>query len=103
MKGATWTWMNYYLHGREMITVIIDTWCEVISGVLQESVLAPIMFHIYVNDITEDLHIYVNLFADDAKIMKIIKDENDYKELQKDIDKIHAWSQRWKLEFNSRK
>ncbi len=35
--------------------------------------------------------------------MKIIKDENDCKELQKDIDKIHAWSQRWKLEFNARK
>ncbi len=35
--------------------------------------------------------------------MKIIKDEIDYKELQKDIDNIHAWSQRWKLEFNARK
>ncbi len=34
--------------------------------------------------------------------MKIIKDENDSKELQKDTDKTHAWSQRWKLEFNAR-
>ncbi len=52
---------------------------------------------------TEDLNSYINLFADDAKIMKIIKDENDCKELQKDTDKIHAWNQRWKLEFNPRK
>ncbi len=35
--------------------------------------------------------------------MKIIKDENDWKELQMDIDKICARSQRWKLEFNARK
>ncbi len=60
------------------------------------------MLQIYVNDMTEDLNSYINLLADDANIMKIIK-ENDCRELQKDIDKIHAWSQRWKLEFNFRK
>ncbi len=45
------------------------------SGVLQGSVLVPIMFQIYVNDITEDLNSYIHLFAGDAKIMKIIKDK----------------------------
>ncbi len=73
------------------------------SWVPQGSVLTPIMFQIYVNDMTEDLNSYINLFADDAKIMKIIKIENGCKELQKNIDKIHAWSQRWKLEFNAGK
>ena len=106
LQGATLRWMKDYLQGREMRTVIRDTyssWRNVASGVPQGSVLAPIMFQLYVNDITEELNSYINLFADDAKVMKIIKDENDCKELQTDIDKIHAWSQRWKLEFNAKK
>ncbi len=59
-----------------------------------KTVLHSVMFQIYVNDITQDLNSYIKLFADYAKVMKIIKDENDSKELQKDIDKIHAKSQR---------
>ena len=89
-----------------MRTTIKDTnssWWEVTSGVPQGSVLAPIMFQIYVNDMTRELTSYVNLFADDAKLMRIIKDENDCKELQNDIDRIQAWSRRWKLEFNAKK
>ena len=106
LNGATLRWMKDYLQGREMRTVIKDTnssWREVTSGVPQGSVLAPIMFQVYINDMTRGITSYVNLFADDAKLMRIIKDENDCKELQNDIDKIHAWSQRWKLEFNTKK
>ncbi len=106
LKGVALRWLEDYLQAREMKTVIRDTkwsWHRVTSGVPQGSVLTPIMFQIYVNDMTEDLNSYINLFTDNAKIIKIVKDENDWKELQKDIDKIHAWSQRWKLEFNFRK
>ncbi len=60
------------------------------SGVPQGSVLTPIMFQIYVNDMTKDLNSHINLFADDAKIIEIIKDENNCKELQKGIEEIHA-------------
>ena len=106
LGGTIMAWMKDYLQGREMRTVIRDThssWRQVTSGVPQGSVLAPIMFQIYVNDMAKEINSYINLFADDAKIMKVIKDENDCKELQDDIDKIYAWSQRWKLEFNARK
>ena len=52
---------------------------------------------------SEGLNCYINLFADDAKLMKVIKSEGDCEELQRDIDKIHAWNQQWKLEFNTKK
>ena len=65
--------------------------------------LAPIKFQIYVNDMQEGLKSYINLFADDAKLLKVIKSQEDCKELQKDIDKIHEWSLKWKLEFNAKK
>ena len=45
-------------------------WREVISGVAQGSVLVPIMFLVYVNDMTEGVRSYISLFADDAKTMK---------------------------------
>ena len=96
--------MSDYLHGREMRTIIKDsksTWCPVTSGVPQGSVLAPIMFQVYVNDMMRNIKCYANLFADDAKIMKIIKNENDCKELQEDVIKILAWSRRWQPNFNA--
>ncbi len=55
LKGAISRWLRDYLQGKEMRTVIGDTnsgWRRVTSRVLQESVLAPIMFQIYVNDMT---------------------------------------------------
>ena len=106
LKGTLLEWMKDYLQDREMRTVIRDSnsrWCEVTSGVPQGSVLAPIMFQVYINDMSEGLTSYINLFADDAKLMKVIKNKGDCEELQRDIDKIHEWSQQWKLEFNTKK
>ena len=106
VKGVVLDWMTDYLKDREMRTVIRDTnseWSVVTSGVPQGSVLAPIMFQIYVNDMQEGLSSYINLFADDAKLMRVVKSKEDCKELQTDVDKIHEWSLRWKLEFNAKK
>lgn len=64
------------------------------GGVAQRSVLTPIILQIQANDMPEDLNNYMNLFADDAKIMKLIKDGNDRAEIEKDIHKIRAWCSR---------
>ena len=106
LKGTLLEWMKDYIQDREIRTVIRDcssSWCEVTSGVPQGSVLAPIMFQVYINDMSEGLNSYINLFADDAKLMKVIKNQGDCEELQRDIDKIYKWSQQWKLEFNTKK
>ena len=75
---------------------------EVISGVPQGSVLAPIMFLIYANDLGVDItqNSYINMFADDAKVQRKIVNDNSCMELQEDINKIKAWSEKWKMEFN---
>ncbi len=106
IRGNILKWMRDYLEEREMRTVIRDTssnWSKVTSGVPQGSVLAPIMFQVYINDIHEGVTSYMNLFADDAKLLKIINNKEDCLALQRDIDKIWEWSKKWKLEFNAKK
>ena len=101
-------WMKDFLQGRQMRTVIRGTASqnrEVTSGVPQGSVLAPIMFLVYVNDLGNDLseNSYINMFADDAKIQRRIKDNSSCEELQEDINKIKTWSIEWKMDFNVEK
>lgn len=67
------------------------------------SVLAPIMFVVYINDMVENVSSYVSLFVDDAKFTRRVKGTEDCEELQRDIDKVWEWSNRWQMEFNSGK
>ena len=85
--------MSDFLQGRQMRTVVRGTasqYREVTSGVPQGSVLAPIMFLIYVNDLADKIseNIYFNMFADDAKIQRRIININSCKQLQEDLNKI---------------
>ena len=61
---------NWTNRCRDRTTHEKSEWREVISGVPQGSVLAPIMFLVYLNDMTEGENSYISLFADDAKKMK---------------------------------
>ena len=106
ISGSLEEWMKNYLTDREMRTVVKGTksdWRKVTSGVPQGSVLGPIMFLIYVNDMPEGVKSYMNMFADDAKIMKRIRNMDDCNALQRDLDKINEWSRTWQMEFNTNK
>ena len=78
-------------------------WKIVMSGIPQGSVLAPIMFLIYVNDMIEGVSSYTSLFADDAKLLRKISNQEDCQELQRDLDRIYNWSKTWEMEFNTKK
>ena len=85
--------MKDFLSNREMKTVIKyqkSEWCSVKSGVPQGSVLAPVMFLVYINDMTKGVNSYMSLFADDAKLLRKIESKEDREHLQKDLDKIHS-------------
>ncbi len=82
-------WISDFLRGREMRTVVKDrksSWREVISGDLQGLVLAPVMFAVYVNDMMEGVNSYLNLFVDDAKLMRKVERIEDCEALQKDLN-----------------
>ena len=58
------------------------------------------MFQIYVNDMQCGVTSYVNLFADYAKLMRVVKNTDDCQELKGDINKIDEWNMRWKLDLS---
>ena len=76
-------------------------WLPVRAGVPQGSILGPVFFLIYINDLSVDITSSVKLFADDTSLFSIIHDaKTTAYELNKDLQKIAEWVQQWKMSFN---
>ena len=72
----------------------------VISGVPQGTVLGPLLFILYIDDISEGISSTIRLFADDALVYRKITSRTDTATLQKDLDKLVQWSSTWQMRFN---
>ena len=99
-------WVRAFLLGRKQRVVLgmaKSSWCEVISGVPQGSVLGPLLFLVYINDMPEVVSHFCKLFADDTKLLAIIRDDSDKIALQKDLDALAKWSKEWRMCFNESK
>ena len=70
------------------------------SGVPQGSVLGPLFFNIYVNDIPSIIDSQTLIFADDTKIYREVKSKADFLQFQEDINCLLDWSTQWQLKFN---
>ena len=106
VNGKLHKWVTSWLHNREQCVVIDGAEsekCEVASGVPQGSVLGPLFFIIYINDIVHGLNSNIRLFANDALLYRTIHSENDHQLLQQDLDALCAWADRWSMEFNTNK
>ena len=78
-------------------------WLEVLSGVPQGSVLGPLLFLIFINDLHYGISNWILKFADDTKIFGSITSEKDIVSLQKDLDRLIQWADEWQVMFNTRK
>ena len=76
-------------------------WVNVTSGVPQGSVLGPLLFILYVNDITDGLQSTLGMFADDSKLYRITQTPQDVKTLREDLNFISNWSRLWLLKFST--
>ena len=75
----------------------------VTSGVPQGSVLEPILFLIYLNDLPEEVCFQVRLFADDTALYLTLESEDDSSTLQNDLNILSAWETKWDMGNNPSK
>ena len=107
--GKVLAWIKCWLADRQQRVVLngkTSDWLPVTSGVPQGSVLGPTMFIIFINDLDAVVDLvdgFISKFADDTKYGRIIRNENDQREMQRDIDRLLEWANIWQMEFNAKK
>ena len=106
IDGMVLRWIENWLCNRKQRVVIngkSSNWSSVTSGVPQGSVLGPILFLIYINDIDEGLTCIISKFADDTKIANTVVSNDQAKEMQTNLDKLSSWAKTWQMSFNTDK
>ena len=103
MGNSIINWIEQWLTDRRQRVVVdgeVSNWKSVLSGVPQGSVLGPILFLVYINDLEEGVIGKILKFADDTKLFTKTKEIGDKIFLQDDIDKLVKWSEKWQMLFN---
>ena len=96
-------WIEGFLTGlkqRICVNGSMSKWADVTSGIPHGSVLGPILFVIYINDLPNEIKSDIYMFADDTKVFRTIKTNDDQCILQDDLDGLTAWSTEWLLTFH---
>ena len=103
IKGKLLTWLSAWLSNRQQRVVLnggMSDWVNVRSGVPQGSVLGPLLFVIFINNIDVDIISKIFKFADDCKVINKATSVVDTSAIQDDLKKLFEWSLDWQLLFN---
>ena len=106
LGGNVLNWIKGWLSNRRQKVCIegeSSDWARVTSGVPQGSVLGPVLFLIYINDIDENLISTIGKFADDTKICKNVSSTEGVQKLREDLEKLGNWANDWQMSFNTDK
>ena len=106
ITGSTNKWIEDFLNQRTQRVVCngrFSDWASVKSGVPQGSVIGPILFLIYINDLPEEVKSTVRLFADDTIMYMTMTSTNDAASLQRDLDNLASWEKKWQMQFHPQK
>ena len=106
INGKLLQWLESFLTGRSLRVGVrgsFSKWLNVLSGVPQGSILGPLLFLIFVNEIPRWIVNDMKMFADDTKLWTRISSPEDSESLQLDLDSLAAWSNEWQLYFNPEK
>ena len=107
IDGCLLNWLRHFLIGRKQRVVVRGTcseWSSVTSGTPQGTILGPLLFLLYINDLSECVSSTVKLYADDKKIYRKILDPIiDCQLLQADLNNLSEWACKWQLRFNAHK
>ena len=103
VRGNILKWMQSFLRHRQQCVVINGTYSSqvpVTNGIPQGSVLGPVLFILYINDLPVGITSSVKMFADDTKLYNDSSKEQGTQTLQDDLEKLQDWSDLWLLKFH---
>ena len=107
ISGSLLSWFSSYLSGRRQRVVLPGThsdWNYIQAGVPQGSILGPLLFLLYINDIVNDIGSNIRLFADDTSLFLVVENPDTAAEtLNSDLEKISQWAKTWLVKFNPAK
>ena len=106
IRGSTLDWIYSFLSSRSQRVVCgghVSDPIDILSGVPQGSVLGPLLFLVYINDITNYASSSCRLFADDCILYRKINSPSNIDILQNDLKELENWEKIWKMKFNIEK
>lgn len=104
--GNLLEWITNWLTQRRQKVGIrgnYSNWVDVTSGVPQGSVLGPLLFTIFINDIDSGISSKIIKFADDTKLCAVVDKNEDVERMQTDLEKLLQWAEDWQMKFNTDK
>ena len=105
ISGVLYNLLGNYFSDRFQSVILNgqkSSWRPVKAGVPQGSILGPLLFLVYINDLPNELKSSVNLFADDTSLFTIVKDKNkSANTLNNNLFLISKWAYYWKMLFNT--
>ncbi len=106
VTGEVHTWIEEFLHNRTQRVVVDGVQSEpvaVASGVPQGTVLGPLLFLCFINDMPLEVSSQIRLFADDCLLYRTIKSNQDHITFQHDLTSLEQWATKWGMRFNVKK
>ena len=107
VRNNTLRWIRSFLKDRSQKVILegeFSSSAPVLSGVPQGTVIGPLLFLTYINDLPNAItHSKTKLFADDSMLLKEIKTDQDQIKLQEDLRALESWEEQWQMNFNPSK
>ncbi len=107
IDGNLLSLIRNYLANRKQRVVLngkSSQWASISAGVPQGSVLGPLFFLVYINDLVDNVHSDARMFADDTSLFSVVNEVNRTAEdLNRDLETVRLWAWQWKMQFNADK